>query len=203
MKKSLSDAAKLMSAKPLPVVELFRQLSSVDDAADAVLAGTQDAVKEEAVRIERAARLVRDIEGRIGDHRRYFKNHRGDLSPAITNALGQVEADFDTLKRERSVAQTITLGAQLEAALDQVDRAAKQAVRKAEAEREEKRRAAEAARRRREDDEADERRRSSSYTSSGFGSSSGSDSSSSSFGGGSSSYDSGGSSSFGGGSSSW
>lgn len=200
-KQSLSEASKLMKKEPLPVVELFRQLSSVDDAADAVLAGTQDAVKEEAARVERAARLVRDIEGRIGDHRRYFKNHRGDISQAITNALGEVEADFNTLKRERSVAQTITLGAQLEAALDQVDRAAKQAVRKAEAEREEKRREAEAARRRREDDEADERRRSSSYTSSGFGSSS-SDSSSSSFGGGSSSFGSG-SSSFGGGSSSW
>ena len=203
-KQSLSEASKLMKKVPLPVVELFRQLSSVDDVADAVLAGTQDAVKEEAARVERAARLVRDIEGRIGDHRRYFKNHRGDLSPAITNALGEVEADFNTLKRERSVAQTITLGAQLEAALDQVDRAAKQAVRKAEAEREEKRRAEEAAeRRRREDDEADERRRrSSSYTSSGFGSSSRDDSSSSGFGGGSSSFGSG-SSGFGGGSSSW
>lgn len=202
-KQSLSEASKLMKKEPLPIVELFRQLSSVDDVADTVLAGTQDAVKEEAARVERAARLVRDIEGRIGDHRRYFKNHRGDLSQALTKALDEIEADFNTLKRERSVAQTITLGAQLEAALDQVDRAAKQAVRKAEAEREEKRRAEEAARRRREEDEADERRRrSSSYTSSGFGSSSRDDSSSSGFGGGSSSFGSG-SSGFGGGSSSW
>ncbi len=199
MKQSLGEVERLMKVQPLPVVDLFRQLSSVDDAADAALQGTQAAVQEEAARIERAARLVRDIEGRLGDHKRYFKNHRSDISQATTKALDEVEARFDTLRRERSIATTLTLGAQLEAALDEVDRAAKTAVHKAEAKRQEERREEEEADRRRRQNDDDDRRRS---QASSVSNDNNRPSSTTDFGGGSSTVGTG-SSEFGGGSSSW
>lgn len=162
LQSDLNQVPQQKKGKRFSVVEQLRQATAIDDAADAFLAQIEARVADDAARVVRAERLMRDIGVRITEYDRYAMLHRGDIPVAIIDNLTNARENYGTLEQLRNVDEQLKKGTAVNLMLDTFHRAAKLAVAKAEADRTRVREEAEATERRRHDAEqkrADEARR--------------------------------------------